>query len=98
MSIRARAEQYLAMRRSLGFKLRGEGRSLRARIRSRHFLARAIEFTQAADVLRDVIDRAPDTGQVVPSALAERLVFEQGAGVERNRRERDVDVVRDGAR
>jgi integrase/recombinase XerD len=28
MSIRARAEQYLAMRRSLGFKLRGEGRSL----------------------------------------------------------------------
>jgi hypothetical protein len=28
MSLQARAEDYLAMRRSLGFKLRGEGRML----------------------------------------------------------------------
>ena len=65
----------------------------------RSILARDDRVRAGAPTLRrHVIDRAPDAAEVVSRTLAERFVFEQRLGVERDRRDRDVDVVRDGAR
>ena len=52
-----------------------------------------------ADRLRDVVDGALDGGQVAARAFAQsRLALEQRLGVERDRRDGVVDVVRDAAR
>jgi hypothetical protein len=57
----------------------------------------AIELAQASGGVPHVRSRAPDAGEIVPGTIAERFVFQQGLGVQRDRGEGDFDVVCDGA-
>ena len=62
-------------------------------------LALAIELAHARDGLADVVDRATDDSQLVASLRAHlRFRLQQRIGVERDRRDRVVDVVSDAAR
>ena len=63
-SMRARAEDYLEMRRSLGFKLRGEGRMLAG------FAARCDEQGQATITISAALAWATESTRCRSSALA----------------------------
>jgi hypothetical protein len=62
-------------------------------------LARTIELAHPAHRLRDVVDCALDGREITAGALTEvRFPLQQGFDVQRYRRKRIVDVVRDAAR
>ena len=62
-------------------------------------LALAIELAHARHRLRDVVDRALDDLEMLAARVAEAgFALQQRFGVQRHRRNRVVDVVRDAAR
>lgn len=63
------------------------------------YVARAIEFAHACDGFRDVARCLLDRMHIAAAALAQAgLLFEHRVGVEHDRRDRIVDVVRNAAR
>jgi len=60
-------------------------------------LARPVELAHSRDGGRDVVDRAGDGLQRVSRPRAQRFALQQVLRVQRHRRDRVVDVVRDAA-
>jgi site-specific recombinase XerD len=67
MSMRARVEDYLAMRRSLGYKLHGDGRMLLA------FADRLDRAGQSTITVAAAVDWATESGNASPAHRARRL-------------------------
>ena len=72
MSMQARAEDYLAMRRSLGFKLRGEGRMLA------DFAARLDDAGQATVTISAALAWATESQEAAPAHWRRRLSVVRG--------------------
>jgi len=72
MSMQARAEDYLAMRRSLGYKLRGEGRMLAG------FAARLDEEGQATITISAALAWAAESRNAAPAHWRRRLGVVRG--------------------
>jgi integrase/recombinase XerD len=72
MSMQAHAEDYLAMRRSLGFKLRGEGRMLAG------FAARLDEEGQATITISAALAWATESPDAAPAHRRRRLSVVRG--------------------
>ena len=71
-SMRARVEDYLEMRRSLGFKLRGEGRMLAG------FAARCDEQGQATITISAALAWATESRDAAPAHWRRRLSVVRG--------------------
>jgi integrase/recombinase XerD len=72
MNVRARAEQYLAMRRSLGFTLRGEGRSLL------EFADRLDETGQPTVTVAEAVAWASEPDGITAARKQRRLAIVRG--------------------